>query len=36
MSATTKHETEITVPEVRARVLRLCESAGCVPEGVAR
>lgn len=27
---------EITVPEIRARVLRLCESAGCVPEGVAR
>ena len=27
---------EITVPEIRARILRLCESAGVVPEGVAR
>jgi len=24
---------EITVPEIRRRVLRLCEAAGCVPEG---
>jgi 2-oxoglutarate ferredoxin oxidoreductase subunit alpha len=27
---------EITVPEIRARILRLCDAAGCVPEGVAR
>jgi 2-oxoglutarate ferredoxin oxidoreductase subunit alpha len=27
---------DITVPEIRARILRLCESAGCLPEGVAR
>ena len=27
---------DITVPEIRGRVLRLCEAAGCVPEGAAR
>jgi len=27
---------DITVPEIRSRILRLCESAGCVPEGVTR
>jgi 2-oxoglutarate/2-oxoacid ferredoxin oxidoreductase subunit alpha len=27
---------EITVPEIRSRILRLCDAAGCVPEGVAR
>jgi len=27
---------DITVPEIRGRMLRLCEAAGCVPEGVAR
>jgi 2-oxoglutarate ferredoxin oxidoreductase subunit alpha len=26
---------DITVPEIRSRVVRLCEAAGCVPEGVA-
>ena len=27
---------DITVPEIRSRILRLCESAGCVPAGVTR
>jgi 2-oxoglutarate/2-oxoacid ferredoxin oxidoreductase subunit alpha len=27
---------DITVPEIRARILRLCESAGCLPSGVTR
>jgi len=27
---------DITVPEIRSRILQLCERAGCVPEGVAR
>jgi 2-oxoglutarate ferredoxin oxidoreductase subunit alpha len=27
---------EITVPEIRSRILGLCESAGCVPTGVIR
>ena len=27
---------DITVPEIRSRILRLCERAGCVPEGVSR